>query len=119
MSVAGTFELVFLFAYAGGLEAAEAIVCLLVTEDSCPAAGRACVEAPRLTVLAEVCLLNDEETADLVVPVLSCDADFKEVWDEDLFILGAGCDKMIFFLKRATSFKTTAIFFTATTTVTD
>lgn len=69
--------MVFLFTLVGGL---EAIVCLLVVEDSCPAAGRACVEeAPRLTVLAEVWRLKVEETADLVVPVLSCGADLKEV----------------------------------------
>ena len=44
------FELTFLFAVVGGL---EAIVCLLVTEDI--GADRACVEAvPLLTVLAEV-----------------------------------------------------------------
>ena len=68
--------MVFLFTLVGGL---EAIVCLLVVEDS-PAAGRACVEeVPRLTVLAEVWRLKVEETADLVVPVLSCGADLKEV----------------------------------------
>lgn len=49
-SEAGAFELTFLFAVVGGL---EAIVCLFVVADT--GVGRTCVEAaPRLTVLTEV-----------------------------------------------------------------
>ena len=67
----------------------EAIVCRLVAED----AGRVCTPldgGPLLTVLAEVCRLNVDETADLDVAGLACGADFKEVCDDDFFIFGGG-----------------------------
>ena len=94
--MAEPFELTFLFTFA----ATVAIVCLLVTAERFPAAGRAWVEVPRLTVLAEVCLLKVDETVDFVVTVLSCGADFKEVCDDDFFILDAGCDQIINFTKE-------------------
>ena len=65
------------------------MVCRLVTEDT----GRACTPpdgGPLLTVLAEVCRLNVDETAVLDVGGLACGADFKEVCDDDLFIFGGG-----------------------------
>ena len=58
------------------------------------------MEVPRLTVLAEVCLLKVDETVDFVVTVLSCGVDFKEVCDDDFFILDAGCDQIINFTKE-------------------
>ena len=58
------------------------------------------MEVPRLTVLAEVCLLKVDETVDFVVTVLSCGADFKEVCDDDFFILDIGCDQIINFTKE-------------------
>ena len=80
------FELAVLLTLVGGL---EAMVCRLVTEDTCrawtPLDG-----GPLLTVLAEVCRLNVDETAVLDVGGLACGADFKEVCDDDLFIFGGG-----------------------------
>ena len=58
------------------------------------------MEVPRLTVLAEVCLLKVDETVDFVVTVLSCGADFKEVCDDHFFILDASCDQIINFTKE-------------------
>lgn len=82
------------------------MVCLLVVEDSWLPADGACVEVvPLLTVLVVVWRLKVAETADLVVTVLSCEADFKEVWDVDFFILGGGCSERVFIKKMPTSNK--------------
>lgn len=60
---------------------------------------------PLLTVLVVVWRLKVAETVDLVVTVLSCEADFKEVWDVDFFILGGGCNDKGIYYKNVTSNK--------------
>ena len=78
------------------------MVCLLVVEHSWPPAGAACVEVVHLlTVLVVVWRLKVAETVDLAVTVLSCEADFKEVWDVDFFILGGGCNDKGIYYKNA------------------
>ena len=102
-SEAGALEWTFLFVLGGGL---EAMVCLLVVEDSwLPADGASVEVVPLLTVLVVVWRLKVAETADLVATVLSCEADFKEVWDVDFFILGGSCNERVFIKKMATSNK--------------
>ena len=87
-SLADAFVLEFLFTLVGGL---EAMVCLLVMDDTCPVRAWGPPDArPLLAVVAaEVWRLNVVETAGLEFAVLACDD--KEVCDDDLFIFGGGC----------------------------
>lgn len=87
-SLADAFVLELLFTLVGGL---EAMVCLLVTDDTCPVRAWGPPDTTPLlaVVVAEVWRLNVVETAGLEFAVLACDD--KEVCDDVLFIFGGGC----------------------------
>lgn len=87
-SLADAFVLELLFRLVCGL---EAMVCLLVMDDTCPVRVWGLPDATPLlaVVAAEVWRLNVVETAGLELVVLAWDD--KEVCDDDLFIFGGGC----------------------------
>lgn len=88
---------IFLVVFVGGL---EVIVCFFVIEDSCFVVGWVCVEVGFFfVVFVVVWCFKVVEIVDLVVFVLFCVIDFKEVWDVDFFILGGGCNCILKFNK--------------------